>query len=125
MKPGLKNLRDFIALLEKEGELIRVKSPVSAELEITEITDRVSKSKDGGKALLFENVKGHSMPVLINAMGSFKRMAMAMGGADISEAAGEITEFLELKGVPKTFSGKMNLLGKMVDLSKIDRKSVV
>lgn len=126
MKPGLKNLRDFIALLEKEGELIRIKHPVSAELEITEITDRVSKSKDGGKALLFENVKGHSMPVLINAMGSFKRMALAMGSdhGRIDEAAAEITEFLELKGLPKTFSGKVNLLGKMIDLAKIPPKMV-
>ena len=121
MKPGLKNLRDFIALLEKEGELIRIKALVDAELEITEITDRVSKMPGGGKALLFENVKGSKMPVLINAMGSYKRMALAMGAEHgrIDEAAAEITEFLELKGVPKTFSGKMNLLGKMIDLSKI------
>ncbi len=125
MKPGLKNLRDFIGLLEKEGELIRIKTPVDAELEITEITDRVSKMPGGGKALLFENVKGSKMPVLINAMGSYRRMAMAMGGADIGEAASEITEFLELKGLPKSFSGKVNLLGKLIDLSKIPPKIVL
>ena len=124
MKPGLKNLRDFISLLEKEGELIRINSLVNPELEITEIADRVSKMPGGGKALLFENVKGSKMPVLINAMGSFKRMALAMGGKDIEEAAAEITELLELKGVPKTFSGKTKLLGKLVDLSKIPPKVI-
>ncbi len=126
MKPGLKNLRDFISLLEKEGELIRIKVLVDPELEITEITDRVSKMPGGGKALLFENVKGSKMPVLINAMGSYKRMALAMGSENgrIDETAVEITEFLELKGVPKTFSGKINLLGKMIDLSKIPPKIV-
>lgn len=124
MKPGLKNLRDFIALLEKEGELIRIQHPVDAELEITEIADRVSKMPGGGKALLFENVKGSKMPVLINAMGSYKRMALAMGGHRIEEAAEEITEFLELKGLPKTFSGKAKLLGKVIDLSRIPPKIV-
>ena len=71
------DLRDFIAALEREGELVRVKHPVSAELEITEIADRTVKS--GGPALLFENVAGSSMPVLINHYGSMRRMAMASG----------------------------------------------
>lgn len=122
--PHYKDLRQFIAALEKAGELIRVKKEVSAELEITEITDRVSKSPGGGKALLFENVKGFRMPVLINAFGSFRRMAMAIGGNDIEDAARRISAFLELKGVPKTFSGKIDLLGQLLDLSKIPPKIV-
>ena len=61
-------LGDFISTLERAGELKRIVKPVSAELEITEITDRVSKA--GGPALLFEKVEGHSAPLLINAFGS-------------------------------------------------------
>ena len=59
MRQNYKSLHEFIARLEKEGELVRVKNEVSPILEITEIADRVSKSPDGGKALLFENVKDH------------------------------------------------------------------
>ncbi|TRZ88822.1 MAG: menaquinone biosynthesis decarboxylase, partial [Methanosarcinales archaeon] len=60
---GYKNLQEFILLLEKEGELKRVTEPISPYLEITEITDRVCKK--GGPALLFTNVVGHDMPVLM------------------------------------------------------------
>ncbi len=124
MKSNFKNLREFLDLLEKEGELIRIQSEVDPELEITEITDRVSKMSDGGKALLFENVKGSKMPVLINAFGSFKRMALAMGGENIEHAAKRIEKLLSIKGVPKTFVGKFDLLGEMIDLSKIPPKHV-
>lgn len=65
---AFKDLHEFVALLEKEGELIRIKTEVDAELEITEIADRVSKAY--GPALLFENVRGSSLPVLINAFGT-------------------------------------------------------
>ncbi|GIV81252.1 MAG: hypothetical protein KatS3mg051_0606 [Anaerolineae bacterium] len=62
------DLREFVARLEEAGELIRVRTPVSPRLEITEITDRVSKGPAAhNKALLFENVEGSTMPVLINA----------------------------------------------------------
>lgn len=131
-----KNLREFVAALDKAGELIRIKTLVDPELEITEITDRVSKMRGpaegrsatlcgGGKALLFENVKGSSMPVLINAFGSNRRMAMAMGGDTIESAAERIGELLAAaKGVPASLSGKVKLLGKLVDLSKIPPKIV-
>src|SRR6476660_5416246 len=80
-----KDLRAFIAYLDKRGQLRRIKAPVSCELEITEITDRVSKSRDANYALLFENVRDHHMPVLINAMGSRERMAWALGLHDLDE----------------------------------------
>ncbi len=124
MKTSFKDLHGFIDLLEKEGELIRITAEVDADLEITEIADRVSKMPGGGKALLFENVKGHKMPVLINSMGSYRRMAMAMGVQDIGDAAKKISALLDLKGVPKTFQGKVELLGSLVDLSKIPPKTV-
>ncbi len=97
MRQNYKSLHEFIARLEEEGELIRIKEEVSPILEITEITDRVSKSPDGGKALLFENVKDHSMPVLINAFGSKKRMAMALGVNNIELIASEIKKLIERK----------------------------
>ena len=75
----LKDLRQYIELLERRQQLIRVGTPVSADLEITEITDRVSKlPPEQNKALLFENVNGSSVPVLINAFGSAQRMALAL-----------------------------------------------
>ena len=73
-----KNLREYIARLEREGELVRVKAPVSTRFEIAEITDRVVKSEGGGKAILFENT-GTEFPVITNMMGSSRRIAMAMG----------------------------------------------
>ena len=120
----LKNLREFIQILEREGELIRIKAPVDPILEITEITDRVSKMPGGGKALLFENVNGHKIPVLINAFGSSKRMAMAMGGDTIEKAAQRIQEFLDMKDAPKGFVEKIKILGKLTDLAKIPPKMV-
>ncbi|HID36065.1 MAG TPA: 3-octaprenyl-4-hydroxybenzoate decarboxylase, partial [Ghiorsea sp.] len=62
-----KDMRDFIADLEKRGELKRIQTEVSTELEMTEISQRVLEA--GGPALLFENVKGHDMPVLTNLFG--------------------------------------------------------
>ena len=119
-----KNLSEFIVALDRAGELVRVKTSVDPELEISEIVDRVSKSANGGKALLFENVKGSSMPVLINAFGSYKRMAMALGCRTIDEPAKTLAQLLETTGIPKDFAGKARLLGQLVDLSKIPPKLV-
>ena len=83
------SLRDFIDRLENENELVRIKDHVSPILEITEITDRVSKQPGGGKALLFENVEGSNIPVLINAFGSFKRINIALGVHDIEKSRTE------------------------------------
>lgn len=67
-----KNQQEFINALDKAGELIRISTYVDPHLEIAEITDRISKSGGGGKALLFENT-GYDFPVLMNAYGSEKR----------------------------------------------------
>ena len=121
MRQNYKSLHEFIARLEEEGELIRIKEEVSPILEITEIADRVSKSLDGGKALLFENVKDHSMPVLINAFGSKKRMAMALGVNNIELIASEIKKLIETKP-PQKFSEKIGLIPTLFDLIKIPPK---
>ncbi len=80
-------LAEFVNKLESLGEVQRINTFVDPELEITEITDRITKS--GGKALLFEN-NGSRFPLLINSFGSDRRMAMAMGISDIEEAGREI-----------------------------------
>ena len=115
------NLAEFVQVLERDGELKRVTYPVKAELEITEIADRVMKS--GGPALLFENVVGKQIPVLINAFGSAQRMALALGVADIEELARNIQKLIQTKP-PKSFKDKLNLLGELIRLAGIPPKLV-
>lgn len=92
-----KDLREFIAALEERGWLRRITEPVDCHLEITEITDRVSKrTGEGNQALLFENVKGYDMPVLMNAFGSYERMALALGVEKLDDVGDEIREILRL-----------------------------
>ena len=88
-----RHLQDFISKLEKGNDLKRISAEVDPYLEITEITDRISKT--GGPALLFENVKGSKFPLLINAMGSYRRMALALGSSSLEEKAAELEELME------------------------------
>ena len=83
-----KDLHQYIEALYAAGELKYIDTSVSPELEITEITDRVSKAH--GKALLFRNVEGSDYPVLINAMGSYKRMSMGLGVENLDDVGDEI-----------------------------------
>lgn len=104
-----KDLREFIEELEKRGELKRIKTEVDANLEITEITDRVSKmAGKNNVALFFENVKGYDMPVLMNAFGSYERMALALGVEKLDDIGAEIREFLKLPYM--NIQNKMNLV---------------
>ncbi len=108
-----KKLQEFIEVLEKENELVRIKEYVNPHLEIAEITDRVSKSKDGGKALLFENT-GYDFPVLMNAYGSEKRMRLALGVHDLNDVAKEIENLFQLLSSPKeNIIDKLKLLPKL------------
>ena len=111
-----KDLAEFIRALENSGELVRIKTEVDAELEITEITDRVSKAY--GPALLFENVKGSAVPVLINAFGSEKRMAMSLGVDDFEEISDDILGFLQLADqMPQSFIDKVKVIPKLAQIS--------
>lgn len=103
------DLREFINALDSRGMLKRIKTPVDCNLEITEITDRVSKM-EGKKnvALLFENVKGYDMPVLMNAFGSMERLALAFGVNDIEEIPNELREILRLPYI--SLQNKMDLI---------------
>jgi len=107
-----KGLSDYIKRLDQEGELIRVDEFVSPELEISEITDRITKSN--GKALLFAN-NGTKFPVLINAFGSQKRMALAIGRKDLNDAGNEIESLFNIM----TSSGSKNLISKIKGLPQL------
>jgi 4-hydroxy-3-polyprenylbenzoate decarboxylase len=115
------SLADFVQVLANEGELKRVTYPVKAELEITEIADRVMKN--GGPALLFENVVSKAIPVLINAFGSGKRMALALGVSDVEEIAREVEKLVQTKP-PKSFKDKLRLVGELIRLAGIPPKIV-
>ncbi len=92
------DLRDFVRRLEEEGELIRITTPVNPRLEITEITDRVSKGPAiHNKALLFENVEGSAFPVLINAFGSARRMALALGVNELEDVRHKLGSLIDPK----------------------------
>ncbi|MEQ3512793.1 4-hydroxy-3-polyprenylbenzoate decarboxylase [Pseudoalteromonas sp. BZB3] len=96
-----KDLRDFIKRLEEQGELVRVKQPISTKLEMTEIADRTLRA--GGPAILFENPDGFDIPVLANLFGTPKRVAMGMGQTDVSELreVGKLLAFLKEPEPPK------------------------
>ena len=111
-------LREYIAKLEAAGELQRITTPVSTRFEITEITDRVSKSEGGGKALLFENT-GTEYPVLMNMMGSDKRIAMALGVESLDDIARRINDLLKGAMSPKnTLMDKLRVLPLLKDVAK-------
>lgn len=110
------DLRDFIAQLEKTGELKRIPVPVSPHLEMTEICDRVLKQ--GGPALLFENVLGHSMPLLGNLFGTPRRVALGMG-EDSVEALREVGKLLAFLKEPEPPKGLRDAWDKWPKFKKV------
>lgn len=103
----LDNLRDFVSLLEKQGQLVRVTTPVSPILEITEITDRVCKDRaENNKAILFENPTGFDIPVLINAFGTAQRMAWALNVGELDELNAKLGKLIDLR-LPQGFIGML------------------
>ena len=117
----MKDLREWIARLEREGELARVAAQVDPHLEITEIADRVSKAR--GPALLFENVIGSELPVLINQFGSDRRMCLALGTESL-DALGERIESLMDLQPPQGVVAKVKALGKLRELASFSAKTV-
>ncbi|MDE7356042.1 MAG: menaquinone biosynthesis decarboxylase [Rikenellaceae bacterium] len=103
-------LKEYIELLDKSGELIRIKAPVSPHLEIAELTDRQCKQPHGGKALLFEGA-GLPFPVATNLMGSSHRMAMALGVSRLEDITARIDGLFDRAMSPKdTFADKLKML---------------
>ena len=118
---GFKDLREFLRTLRDMGELVEVKAPVDPVLEVTEIYERVVKKE--GPALFFSNVRGSSVPLVINLFGSSKRMSMALGVNDISEIAARIQSFLDLKA-PQNIFEKLAMIPKLSELNAVLPKFV-
>lgn len=112
----IKNIRDFHALLEQRGQLVRIGEEVSRDLEITEIVDRTVKA--GGPALLFENVAGYQTPLLINIFGTEERMAWALGGESLAEIAAKVEETAKM-APPGNWQERFRALGRLASLSRI------
>ena len=122
-----KDLRDFIKRLDREKELRKINVPVDVDLEITEIADRVSKR--GGPALLFEKPRSakegvsYPMPVLINALGSKRRMELALEVESLDEVVGRIEALLEMKP-PEGFFDKIKMLPRLAEIGSFVPKTV-
>ncbi|HEY7366745.1 MAG TPA: menaquinone biosynthesis decarboxylase [Methylomirabilota bacterium] len=113
-----RDLKEFVDHLERRGRLRRVTVPVSRDLEITEITDRVSKGPLADNvALLFERVEGFDTPLLINAYGAADRMAWALGVERLDELGERLAKLLDLR-VPGTFAERFAKLGTLIDVVK-------
>jgi 4-hydroxy-3-polyprenylbenzoate decarboxylase len=127
------DLREWIAALDRAGELKKIRTEVDPILEITEITDRVSKmpgknngraSSPGGPALLFQNIKGHAgAQVLINQFGSARRMNLALEVDKLDEVADRIRQFIDVKS-PQGFLDKVKMLPMLAEMGKFFPKTV-
>jgi 4-hydroxy-3-polyprenylbenzoate decarboxylase len=133
------DLRDWIAALDRAGELKKIRTEVDPALEIAEITDRVSKNvwgrvsdparpgearQPGGPALLFQNIKGHpGAQVLINQFGSARRMNLALEVEKLDEIADRIRQFMDIKS-PQGFLDKVKMLPMLAEMGKFFPKTV-
>jgi 4-hydroxy-3-polyprenylbenzoate decarboxylase len=126
------DLREWIAALDRAGELKKIRTEVDPILEITEITDRVSKMKNnggrasspGGPALLFQNIKGcPGSQVLINQFGSARRMNLALEVNSLDEVADRIRAFMDVKS-PQGFLDKVKMLPMLAEMGKFFPKTV-
>ncbi|GAB6064366.1 menaquinone biosynthesis decarboxylase [Deferrisoma palaeochoriense] len=120
--PPYRSLREFVAALEAAGELARVPDPLSPHLEIAAVADRMMKAPGGGKALLFERPAGYDMPVLVNAFGSRRRMALALGD-DVEAVAARIRRWL-LTGPPQGLRETVDLVRRLPELRGLRPKRV-
>src|SRR5215204_6599265 len=115
------DLREWIALLEREGELVRVAAEVDPDLEITEIVDRTVRA--GGPALLFERPKGSLHPLLINQFGTERRMALGFGVERLDELGERVSDVLELQP-PQGLMDKVRSLQKLKSIADSRPKTV-
>jgi len=115
------DLRAWIALLDREGELVRISAEVDPDLEITEINDRVVKS--GGPALLFENVKGSRLPLLVNQFGTERRMALAFDAPSLDDVGRKLGDVLEMQP-PEGLVEKVRGLQKLKSIADSRPKTV-
>jgi 4-hydroxy-3-polyprenylbenzoate decarboxylase len=119
---AIDTLEEFIAAIDRIGELRTITTPVKARLEVCEIADRAMKLPDGGPALLFTHVvlddgTRSDFPLAINLYGSMRRMALSLGVDQLDDHAARITELLNTQ-VPAGFMGKLSLLPKLLEIAK-------
>lgn len=118
---AFRSLGEFLDALEGRGDLVRIRAPVSRDLEITEVTQRVLRAD--GPALLFENVPGATMPVATNVLGSPRRIALALGADDVDAVAGRIERLVRLRppagivGAVRDLSGTIETLSTLRSLA--------
>jgi 4-hydroxy-3-polyprenylbenzoate decarboxylase len=119
-----RDLQHFIEVLESRGQLKRIRTEVSQDLEIAEITDRTTKK--GGPGLLFENVKGHSVPVAINLFGALERMALGLDVESVERLSDRLGNILALAMNPPTggFLEKLKALPKLLEAASFLPRSV-
>jgi len=117
------DITSFITELERRGELARVTDPVSPELEISAVVDRVCKSPGGGPALVFEQPTGFDVPVAANLFGSMSRMCLALGVESLDEVAREIEE-LTTPPMPRGFMDAMRMMPLVSRLTDLLPKTV-
>ncbi len=104
------SLKEYVNLLEKENQLVRISTYVNPELEMTEIVDRVSKSPNQNKAILFENT-GTDFPLLINSMGNQRRIELALGVDSLDDIASDIQDiFSQITSPKQTLMDKLSVL---------------
>jgi 4-hydroxy-3-polyprenylbenzoate decarboxylase len=115
------NLNEFIEILKTENELLEIEQEVDPYLEITEIADRAIK--EGREAIIFKNVKNSRFPLLINLYGSKKRMELALSVNDLNELGDRIRDLIKFKR-PESFSEKLDILPKIMEISKFPPKVV-
>jgi 4-hydroxy-3-polyprenylbenzoate decarboxylase len=115
------DLRDFLAVLDKKGELRHVKAKVDPYLEVTEIVTRLVR--DRGPALLFDDVLGSAMPLAINVFGTQRRMAMALGVDSLDDLGQRIGELLKPE-LPHGLGGLKDAVGKLLSLKSVPPKKV-
>ncbi|MGB7971563.1 MAG: menaquinone biosynthesis decarboxylase [Candidatus Deferrimicrobiaceae bacterium] len=118
---AFRDLREFLSALEARAELLRIRAPVSADLEVAEIADRAIKA--GGPALLFENVKGHDVPLAMNLFGTMERMCLALGVASLDEIGARMVEVIEPE-IPSNLIEKLKMLPKLARLADFIPKTV-
>jgi len=116
-----KDLREFVKRLEAAGELKRISAEIDPVLEVTEITQRVTRA--GGPALLFERPRGSRTPLLINMLGSERRINLALETDSLAEVAGRIRGFLDMQA-PQGLLDKIKMLPKLVELGSFFPKTV-
>src|SRR3954447_18566091 len=109
-----KDLREWITLLEREGELVRVAAEVDPDLEVTEIVDRTVKA--GGRALLFEKPARARQPLLINQFGTERRMCLAFGVERLDDVARKVADVLEMQP-PSGLMDKVRGLQKLKSIA--------